>query len=813
MILIRGNIGENIGGGGSTLEDVESAALANESHAIEFDDDMMVPELASHMQKNHDTIDRQMHIQKDILAELKDGLRSDLDGLKIMLAAASHDFTNSMSASKKTEMLVAKLKADVSARGIFETAFQGDQMRVLGAFSRLQQLLAGGSAQITEQIIQQISEKADASYEQGRVAATVSSSVLEELTAELHSIVHMIDSSIVPAITEEEQRYKNAEKSFLHMIKNNGVTLPTSVLDQLQSCTSVDSDTDEAVRLLARKLKVIASQIPAVVTALTTAQNVLGRVLMNALEIGNPDIGDKEKNVQNLAITSRLLAIQEMFTFLHHEEDEEGEEDSPPTLAACVSTASVRRRELELILDNFLQAAATKSNQKSRPKKKKKAVAKKSTGSESGSNSDSSSSSSSSSSDSDSDSGEDDTPAPAKKGPLGNMKRRGSQMYLKVEHDVKDNKNLSEAQRSELLDTVVQDEAFVDNMLAVARENKAARMTPLAEGGGRPESGGDKEEQMARRHQDEQDQLAKKIRTQHFRRLNSIMHSEAVAIASDDPESLQESMALTFAGTKYAILMRRHGARCRILFTALHDTFELQRVALLRAFVDEMRDTDSAASGNASGGGGGGGGDKHMAARQHMEQLESAMEGVNSAERVALGALQEELQLARVSVEEQQDAVSEAWGGGGWRTVQLSEEMRRLREETAEDFHQLKNSLNENSSQAKQCADSKQSLTTALVQQRIGRFDDIIQGPILECLGQESSFQLQVIEEQSKENFHVLAMVEQQVEKMLELCTAWGPLVNSQLMQDKLHERMIASLHSYHDGLHRIAENASNLST
>ena len=768
------------------MDDVESAALAKESNAIEFDDDMMVPELANHMQKNHDTIDRQMHIQKDILNELKDGLKNDLDGLKNLLVSASSEFTSSMSKSKKMAAMWWKLKSDMTARAVYEIAFQSGQSRIMNVFSRLQQLLREGHAVTTDMIIRQIVDNAAECYEQRRPLTDIRSTVLDELTAELASTHHIIESIMIPAVIDEESRYKNAEKSFLLMIKNNGVTVPTSILNGIQRCSDVDADTDDSVKIFTRKLKIIAGQIPVVASALASSQEELGRVLVNSLEVGNPDLGEKEKSMQHANITSRLLAIIEMFTFLEHVEDE-----AVPSLSTCISSACICRAELELLLDNMLKNDEKKSSRKGHHRRhspNKSSARAIGSDNESGHSSDNDNYSGS-----DGESASDSGYSSDESG----RKRRGSQMFIKAQTEVQINNNLSDAQKSELLGTVDQDVAIVDNIINVERQHKDDMMKHLLEES-MGSSDGDLDD-MACRHDKEKQDLADKIKSEHNRRLNSIMNTESATLNFEDEDAVQESMVHTFASTKYAIIMRRHAAWCRIRFSALHDEYEKKRVDRFGVFVKEIQvDDHNCVNSNI------------VLSSQMSVKLENDVEVINTEERNALQLLYDGLRQSRFKLEECHDHLSEAWVAD-WKSVKLANEIAQLKEETVTDFDKMKNEINKHAQFAKECAVTRQSLTSALMTKRISRFDETIRKPILEALDEEATLQLQITEDESKDNFHVLAVVEQQVEKMLELSTAWGPLVDNRLLQDKLHERMITALHSFHDGVNRIAVNEDNL--
>jgi hypothetical protein len=77
-------------------DDLEAAAAAKEAAELNFDDEMLVPELAKHMQSHHDEIDQQMHIQNDLLHELQGSLKKEVDDLKNIITTVTMDMRISL---------------------------------------------------------------------------------------------------------------------------------------------------------------------------------------------------------------------------------------------------------------------------------------------------------------------------------------------------------------------------------------------------------------------------------------------------------------------------------------------------------------------------------------------------------------------------------------------------------------------------------------------------------------------------------------------------------------------------------------------
>ena len=750
--------------------DVESAALALESAAIEFDDDMMVPELASHMQKNHDTIDRQMHIQKDLLSEIKEGLRNDLDGLKSMLETASLGLVESSSKSAKLAMICSKLKSSMTSRGVYETAFQSDQLFLMKKLSHLEQLLGDKHIKLSDKITLQIAEQAESFYNQGETVpfAAISSSVLDELITLLNNVQGIINKSIEPAVCEEERRYKNDEKSFQQMMKLNAIALPSSVLNHILICTRTDVKTDESITTILRKWKALALKIPAFITDLKESHDKLSKVLINSYETGNPSIAEREKHAQSDILMSVFLSLLEMI-LPHHNYS-----DLAETVVDCCRTACEHRKEFEIILDNLLQKKTDHARKFSQgSKKKRKSI------------DDAGDSCSSSSSDSDSTEpvvDDSDKQVP--------RQRRNSQIYVTAEEKVKGNNNLSLSQRKELLETVEQDVDIVDNIISVEMQHKddnIENMSALS-----PPQSGD-EIEMGHRHQVEKEKLACKLRSEHNRRLHAIMNREAVAMPSDDAESVNQSMVLTFAGSKYAILLRRHGVWCRIRFSALHEEYELKRADLFHRLMQNVPLHG-----------------RNVTWLESAKELERNIEKVNVEERNALLILQEELRLTRAKIEDEQTSIRENWAAD-WENVVIAEEITRLKQETESDFDEMKNFLNKTCSQAKEYSSAIVSSNKAMIEDRASVLDDGYRHTIMTCIEKDTKLSSQAVQERNNAQFHMLTLVEKQVNQILQLSGAWGPLINYQLLQDKLHERIIASFHSYHDGILRIAEYENNL--
>ena len=85
-------------------EDLEaSPALAG----VDFDDDILIPELAKKVQSNHDEIDKQLIDQKEMLSELQDTLRKEVDELKSLLKDAATDMVANSLLNPKAQRLVS----------------------------------------------------------------------------------------------------------------------------------------------------------------------------------------------------------------------------------------------------------------------------------------------------------------------------------------------------------------------------------------------------------------------------------------------------------------------------------------------------------------------------------------------------------------------------------------------------------------------------------------------------------------------------------------------------------------------------------
>ena len=81
------------------VQDLESAAFANDDNEqTEFDDEMLLPDLAKHMQTHHDEIDRQLVTQNDLLASLQTVLKKEVEELKALLSATAANMSAAGSA-------------------------------------------------------------------------------------------------------------------------------------------------------------------------------------------------------------------------------------------------------------------------------------------------------------------------------------------------------------------------------------------------------------------------------------------------------------------------------------------------------------------------------------------------------------------------------------------------------------------------------------------------------------------------------------------------------------------------------------------
>jgi hypothetical protein len=138
-----------------TEDDLEAAVAVKEAVELNFDGEVLVPELAKHMQSHHDEIDRQMHIQNDFLHELQGSLKKELDDFKNIITTVTLNMSQNQPPNARIALL-SRLKLDLSHRALFEMNLQGTESRVSQMISIIQQLIT--SDPISESIVARVQD-------------------------------------------------------------------------------------------------------------------------------------------------------------------------------------------------------------------------------------------------------------------------------------------------------------------------------------------------------------------------------------------------------------------------------------------------------------------------------------------------------------------------------------------------------------------------------------------------------------------------------------------------------------------------------
>jgi hypothetical protein len=114
----------------------------------EFDQDMLIPDLAKHIQSQYDASTRQLLTNQDLMKKLQNTLTKEVDELKTLLHSTLLELANGGPEVKlqKLVSLLRQVKVDMSTRTIFETNSNSQFTGVFRLFSKIEKMLQPGKA-------------------------------------------------------------------------------------------------------------------------------------------------------------------------------------------------------------------------------------------------------------------------------------------------------------------------------------------------------------------------------------------------------------------------------------------------------------------------------------------------------------------------------------------------------------------------------------------------------------------------------------------------------------------------------------------
>ena len=287
--------------------DLEGAAYKDHAES-ELDDDMLLPELAKHMQSHHDEIDKQLKDQNELMNSLQELLKKEVDELKALLNATMSELASGSDAQqKKLIVLLNQLKSDASGRVLYEFDVDNGSQRIIASIAQIHKQLINDCENIATHIVDEVSQDAIALSERDQQIADIHSPMLGTLTATLEDIRVMTLDTLLSFLSKEKRRSKAADESFDHGVRNlRDVVFPTTVLDALKNSKDADIRTDVSTDDVIAVLRSFSDNIPKCVLYLHSTESELVQGLARTIERGNQSLVEREQLIAKQSFNSFL---------------------------------------------------------------------------------------------------------------------------------------------------------------------------------------------------------------------------------------------------------------------------------------------------------------------------------------------------------------------------------------------------------------------------------------------------------------------------------------------------------------------------
>jgi hypothetical protein len=796
--------------------DLESAAAAKEAAEINFDDEMLVPQLAKHMQSHHDEIDRQMHIQNDLLHELQGSLKKEVDELKTLLTSGMLNLPQSNPMDgfpNKLSNLLIYLKKDLLSRDTFESTLTLTHQRLGHSLSSLNQLFSSGSHDFSVQIMNEITDLTERSAAQNHQSLTkdlspeglIQSPLLRNCIEELENLKEYVESSLLLSVHDEDRRAKNSKQVFERGLHSNSLILPPPISQGLNQCHQIHSGTDLAVSDLVKIYKAFSQRIPKFVRVMITTESNIRRDLLHGMEIGNvgvvesvkssggeaisgyfqelfdaivvmrSTVDEKQQNFESTSTEghqSRQSLIAEIDTFLGSlestihtaEKDAKPTDTTPPQKPEVVKTRSLKR-VVSSVRRTFSDV--------------KQLLIEEKRGNE----------------DSESD---DDDEEDSEKVDLQNI------MMKTLEY----RNNLSAEQKNELMSEVDNDVKRLATILELeerrsleALNNLQLKNTdPFLVGVGNTGMPSVDEGQpgleLEQKHSEEKQNLLDQLERDRVGKLNSLMRQESTIKVSDDLESMHESRVNCLLSTRYLCWVRYLGLKSRYDYLEVHERFVGERLRLRNDFYAKSDPRSS------------GGLDTLLFIPPELShQLEKSCR----AEELELQSLSEDHLSQRQIMESGELELRDQWNRN-LLGIDIDEEIKRFTADILDKFDSLDSKHFSNlSDQVRFNAELEDKVQHSLFRDRTTTSDHVLIKQLSATLNRWSQQKEQEISDRLSSERSLIEAVRTQLEEILEYADSYGPTVDQRTLHEGLYLRILASQLVTHQNKLRILSIEQNL--
>ena len=723
-------------------DDIDTAVAKKNSAESEFEDDMLIPELAKHMQEQHDKIDRQLAGQKDMMKKLRNTLRNEIDELKALLTSTALEMSSAGGSDaarvRKLRSLLLEVKANTTQHGSFDGSVQNGELRLIALGEKMQKIMSGGADSLVQEILQELASSAVSAQDQ--VAAALLSPTLHNLLENVASFASLVGQQ-VQAAAEEKRRIETSSAAFNKSLAISHVMFPDYIFSLMNQCDEASIQEDSFSDDIMSIVKAFADRCPLFSSTVLESEAVLGRSLADIIEQGENTMQDKEKMERISEFADHLAEFYETANLVLDELSKRREAATDPReqgsllrtelinaidteLAILSSTTQVP--DLEKLLPGLL--AALQDGPSVRTDRQQAASA-------SGAND-----------------GE------------GRSQLDGLAIDAVINND-----SLTIAQKEEMLGAQETDRMVLQNMLDIerkAQEQKHQDLLGTADKHGAPD-----EATLAARNAAEAAKLEASLRDGRDSKLDAAMRVEY--FATIDGESAHDARVATLAVNRYAATLRCFSVRARLAYLELQAKYQRKKLD------SSQRLTAAALDG------------------PEIAALDKALEE-------DFAALVRRLGSERAAAIVTEDALRGAWQKNP-AAINVEAEMDRLSKECGEKFRKMQEDNEKLCQDIAKMDEGEASFKMKLFETRSADYQDDDAKEALALLQKELDSNSRMCSQKCEEHRTILATEHDSLGVILSMSDAWGPSIDNARAQGQLFLRSLVGLQVFGDMRVRLA--------
>ena len=285
---------------------------------VEFQDDMLIPELAKHMQAQNEDIANRLDKNKEQVDSLTAALTSEVDELKALLHATALQMSSAGGSEaakvKKLRQLLEEAKKNALDRERFvgEMGLEDTKARnfILGSASKLQKLLQDGSYVTAKDIVDELEELCIKGNDAANSSEkeSLSNQPCETYGGILKDLNDLQEFS--KSLTDEEnaevRRSEISEKAYQESINAAHVAFPPEIAELIGVCKENMLSESESQDGITSILAAFANRTPNFMYSMDREQGTYRRGLVKSIEMGNNDEVEEAKTLAHTQIAQLL---------------------------------------------------------------------------------------------------------------------------------------------------------------------------------------------------------------------------------------------------------------------------------------------------------------------------------------------------------------------------------------------------------------------------------------------------------------------------------------------------------------------------